>query len=716
MRTLRRSSPEALYVASLERVIGLTPAPTREPAAVRKAEAPAVEDVAASEAEAPEKEAAVSFGSGLRQGLLRVLLPGGPNFGSGLRRCGGLLPLCSKKSLEPPTFTASDMRRDWQAIWCPANAAPEAAAHWREAARAHALPQPRAEPQASVPTFDAFSSALASASGSAGFDGWEACELKALPKHLPPKHLPELCAELYQLWCDTTRSEASAFVQAASSWKTVGLPKRGSGSRPSAVAEIDLAKAFDSVDHSVAEAALLWHGLHPDVCRYLVSVWQASRVCVVSGLPSEPIFPHRRLPQGDPVAGAVLAYVLAPWSSAPRPSCTLWAFVDDRTLAITGPSGRQGLLDALQFTREFDNAVGLTENIDKRQIWIEGEHHRIEHLGLSLALFDANCPILPRNGWDPLVGMIQRLATIPGAAHVRERLAAGFIMPVCRWACPLVSLPPASAAPQLLRAILASQCTWWCAGRWWAQRIQLHPIYGTAIHGLSRVRPFVDHLSPHLANAVDAYASALGMLVHRFTREHGLALAFPAGTDIRLVSLLPDPACPFNPWTPLGKHVLRQAGRLLALGLVKLSRFDSEGVDSIDLEASSHFIWARWVRSLSSEDSALLNIWRSGAGRTPTRRHYRRNNDLCVCPFCDFQRASARHFFSDCPRFAPDRLALQDRFGIQPDWWSLQPRVTAKSGWVVLHAHPSPMQRARCQVAACALGIAIKANSPRDSP
>ena len=56
--------------------------------------------------------------------------------------------------------------------------------------------------------------------------------------------------------------------------------------------------------------------------------------------------PHRgahlsppRAPQGDPVAGAVLAYVL----------------VDDRTLAITGPSGRQGLFDALQFTREFDN-------------------------------------------------------------------------------------------------------------------------------------------------------------------------------------------------------------------------------------------------------------------------------------------------------------------------------------------------------------------------
>ncbi|CAJ1431953.1 unnamed protein product [Effrenium voratum] len=67
VRTLRRSSPEALYVASLERAIGLTPpVPTHEPAAVHEAEAMAVEDVAAaSKAEALEKEAIIiiSFGS-----------------------------------------------------------------------------------------------------------------------------------------------------------------------------------------------------------------------------------------------------------------------------------------------------------------------------------------------------------------------------------------------------------------------------------------------------------------------------------------------------------------------------------------------------------------------------------------------------------------------------------------------------------------------------
>ncbi|CAJ1343141.1 unnamed protein product [Effrenium voratum] len=64
VRTLRRSSLEAFYVASLERAMGLTPAPTREPA-VREAEAEASasEDVAAASGAEAEKEVAVTSGS-----------------------------------------------------------------------------------------------------------------------------------------------------------------------------------------------------------------------------------------------------------------------------------------------------------------------------------------------------------------------------------------------------------------------------------------------------------------------------------------------------------------------------------------------------------------------------------------------------------------------------------------------------------------------------
>ena len=36
-----------------------------------------------------------------------------------------------------------------------------------------------------------------------------------------------------------------------------------------------------------------------------------------------------------------------------------------------------------------------------------------------------------------------------------------------------------------------------------------------------------------------------------------------------------------------------------------------------------------------------------------------------------------------------------------------QPRVTSKTGWVTLHADPSPRRRAQMQIAACLLGIAV---------
>ena len=153
----------------------------------------------------------------------------------------------------------------------------------------------------------------------------------------------------------------------------------------------------------------------------------------------------------------------------------------------------------------------LTENIDKRQIWIEGEHPfrcelpypSLQWLG-SACWHDSafghhpGCRSCPRTFGrcleHPLMSVghrfYKRRRLMPPVANdtlwqqfsrdlarIRARTAAicrpgcvwhrqvpfaqkgvqratldclsGFIMPVCRWACPLVSLPPASAAPQL---------------------------------------------------------------------------------------------------------------------------------------------------------------------------------------------------------------------------------------------------------------------------
>ncbi|OLP86539.1 Glutamine--fructose-6-phosphate aminotransferase [isomerizing] [Symbiodinium microadriaticum] len=79
----------------------------------------------------------------------------------------------------------------------------------------------------------AFLSAVDASSGSAGLDGWQSSELRALHKHAP-----FLLEELYQLWLDTSRAENIPDFNLWD-WKTVGIPKRTSlDSRPISVASV----------------------------------------------------------------------------------------------------------------------------------------------------------------------------------------------------------------------------------------------------------------------------------------------------------------------------------------------------------------------------------------------------------------------------------------------------------------------------------------------
>ena len=107
------------------------------------------------------------------------------------------------------------------------------------------------------------------------------------------------------------------------------------------------------------------------------------------------------------------------------------------------------------------------------------------------------------------------------------------------------------------------------------------------------------------------------------------------------------------------------------------------------------------------EEAGLLALWRAGAIHTPTRRW--RDDELTKCPHCYAAKASARHFWAECPHFAASREALQQDFGIPPAWWQQQPQVTAKLGCITLGAGVSTQQRALRQIAACSLGIEIVA-------
>ena len=262
-------------------------------------------------------------------------------------------------------------------------------------------------------------------------------------------------------------------------------------------AELDLSKAFDTVDYPVAEAALLHHGVHPAVCHLVRQARAAPRHCCVHGALAAPIRPCRGIPQGDPLSPATLGFVLAPWAPFPGGSGR-WAYMDDRTLAELDTAPRGALQHGLEATAAFDAAVGLQENAAKRQVWVAGEGTVVEHLGLRLKPDDPSFPICPRDSWAGASEVITRLATIPGPVSVREHLASAFVLPYFRWAAPLLHPAPPALAPWLFRAVLATDCSWWCPGRWWAQRVQLHPVLGAAVHCVKRASTCARSFSPHL--------------------------------------------------------------------------------------------------------------------------------------------------------------------------------------------------------------------------
>ena len=78
-------------------------------------------------------------------------------------------------------------------------------------------------------------------------------------------------------------------------------------------AEVDLAKAFDTIDHEVAVAALQHQGVDRRVTGFIRrSVWGAPRVCQVATEFAEPVVATRGIPAGCPSCPAVLAAVLRP--------------------------------------------------------------------------------------------------------------------------------------------------------------------------------------------------------------------------------------------------------------------------------------------------------------------------------------------------------------------------------------------------------------------
>ena len=325
----------------------------------------------------------------------------------------------------------------------------------------------------------------------------------------------------------------------------------------------------------------------------------------------------------------------------------------------------------------------------------------------------------PRDGWEPVQQAISRLALLPGRMAVREELARIFVTPKISWAAPLIEPPPAELATDLRRAVLKSANRWWCDGRWWADRVHLHPVLGTALQACKAfARGFA--MSPMLMECFRAHVEKLGLRL--LSVQEGLWVAPEAAADDRMQNAArkarqqgtknfpPEArreATAFRADEGPGLHAARICARVKALKQVRSSRFDAEGTEEVDVEAQSDSYWKQWKKSLTAEETKLLSIWRAGAASTPTRRWYGRegasSQDTC-CPFCGAEAASARHLWADCRHFKETRQALQLEFGFGSRWWAQQPRVTAKTGWIT-----QGRGGGKRPVAACKLALRILA-------
>ena len=641
------------------------------------------------------------------------------------------------------TMSAALLREKLAAFSDSAPTSASMADAWTQAARSAGMTA--APPQECFVSAEAWDVALRSVSGAAGIDGWTAREIKDLTVVLPCA-MEDLRHILNDLLSCAAVIDSQDFDDLFS-WFLWGIPKRNTdelrgiagasillrtflscinaslpclpdgqwGGQKDRCAvratanwlagpgdcgqERDLTKAFDTVEYPVAAAALSFQGVGPNTIAFLKAGWAGQRFCKV-GIVAEPFRPKRGIPQGDPTAPKILGNVLAPWhfDVDARPSVKAWAYIDDRSLRYSSASHAEGQ-QAIAATNAFDQSVGLTENTAKRQDW-QGQD-AVEHLGL-VCRPNAATPATLRDGWDPIWDLVARLARCPGSIPTRSAIAAAFIVPAYSWAAALTEAPPAKMAPSLMRSIVGSN-NWWCVGRFFADRIHLHPCLGDAVAAFRQLPRIASASSGVRDAAISAHARALSLQVVSLDADEGATLAPLPGADPRIAAAA---GASFTACTDKGLHTLRVIARICALMQIHKNRHDFEGALEVDVEASCSPKWHKWVASLSPSDATLVSVYRGGAVWTPTRRY--RDARSLTCPLCHEKvRPSARHLWATCAALSVQRARIGADHRLLPSWWHKQPRCTAKTAWITTTAAATCRQRTEYAIAAGKMGIVV---------
>ena len=109
-----------------------------------------------------------------------------------------------------------------------------------------------------------------------------------------------------------------------------------------------------------------------------------------------------------------------------------------------------------------------------------------------------------------------------------------YASPMWLWAAPVVAPPPPDITPLVMKTVLRSGCQWWCKGRWWATRLNLHPLYGSILRGLKVVLDPEFCWSPHVETQIRNAVERLGMGLRDYDTHFGLCLEVLPGDDPRV--------------------------------------------------------------------------------------------------------------------------------------------------------------------------------------
>ncbi|CAK0873307.1 unnamed protein product [Prorocentrum cordatum] len=205
--------------------------------------------------------------------------------------------------------------------------------------------------------------------------------------------------------------------------------------------------------------------------------------------------------------------------------------------------------------------------------WKRGDKQQIEHIGILAVPDDPYAKITPAAGWDKLRKCLAAIRRLPGGSESQATAVRAY-----------------------------AKCTWWCRGRIKASNIDLHPVYSAVLVAIDRIAYWEIQWSDFLEVNFMALFEAIGFEFLQYDPGRGVQFRRPVDEPDALVRRLRGRRhiC----WSDEKKvpHLIRQVCRARALANTRAERNDAEGVDQIDLEASSAKVWAIFRGSLTLED------------------------------------------------------------------------------------------------------------------